>query len=199
MKFSRRQVLGSTLGMGAALSLPKAALAATSEPTTQMLALAKRELQRLGNAIPVTDRVGIADFSMPSWQPRFFILDMESGQAKSYRTTHGRGSDPAHSGWVKSFSNEPGSNASSRGAYVTAEHYSGKHGPSMRLDGLDADNSMARDRAIVVHGAWYANADMIGKYGKLGRSEGCFAFAERELPIIRDQLGPGRLLFAAKL
>ena len=199
MKFSRRQVLGSTLGMGAALSVPAAAHAASSDRTTRLLALAKRELQRLGDAIPVTDRVGITDFSMPSWQPRFFVLDMESGRAKAYRTTHGRGSDPAHSGWVKSFSNRPGSNATSRGAYVTAEYYTGKHGPSMRLDGLDHQNDKARDRAIVVHGAWYANPDMIGKYGKLGRSEGCFAFAESELPIIRDRLGPGRLLYAAKL
>ena len=148
MHFSRRQILGSTLGMGAALSLPAIAHAAPADRTRKLFAEAKRELQRLGDAIPLTDRVGITDFSMPSWKPRFFLLDMESGKAKVYRTTHGRGSDPAHSGWVRSFSNRPGSNATSRGAYVTAEHYSGKHGPSMRLDGLDPDNSKARDRAI---------------------------------------------------
>ena len=51
----------------------------------------------------------------------------------------------------------------------------------------------------MIHGAWYANDDMIDKWGKLGRSEGCFAFAEAQLSEVVELLGPGRLLFADKV
>lgn len=69
----------------------------------------------------------------------------------------------------------------------------------MRLYGLDPDNSNAEARAIVVHGAWYANPDMIEKWGKLGRSDGCFAFPEDDLMQIIARVGPGRLIFSDKL
>lgn len=199
MLLSRRHMLGSVLAAGATAAMPGVASAASKLPTNRLVARAKSELARLSSSVAHTDRVAITDFSRPSWEPRFFILDMQAGKVDAYRTTHGRGSDQAHSGWLKQFSNVPGSNASSRGAYLTAEHYEGIHGSSMRLDGLDTDNSNARDRAIVVHGAWYANPEMISKYGKLGRSEGCFAFAEAELPTILEKLGPGRLLYAGKI
>src|SRR3546814_13413722 len=66
----------------------------------------------------------------------------------------------------------------------------------MRLVGLDPDNSNADRRAIVVHGAWYADPSLIATQGKLGRSEGCIVFGEALLPHILYKLGPGRLLFA---
>ena len=53
--------------------------------------------------------------------------------------------------------------------------------------------------AIVVHGAWYANPEMVGQWGKLGRSEGCFALPETALLEVIGRLGPGRLLFADRL
>src|SRR3546814_10379295 len=69
----------------------------------------------------------------------------------------------------------------------------------MRLVGLDPDNSNADRRAIVVHGAWYADPSLIATQGKLGRSEGCFVFGEALLPHILYKPGPGRLLFADQL
>ena len=69
----------------------------------------------------------------------------------------------------------------------------------MRLAGLEPDNSNADMRAIVVHGAWYADPSLIATQGKLGRSEGCFVFGEELLPMILYKLGPGRLLYADKL
>jgi hypothetical protein len=66
----------------------------------------------------------------------------------------------------------------------------------MRLEGLDPTNSNALSRAIVVHGAWYVNEEMIGHSGMLGRSQGCFAVAESSLPEIMARLGPGRLIYA---
>ena len=114
----------------------------------------------------------------------------------SYLVAHGRGSDPTHTGWLERFSNDPGSYATSSGAFRTGSLYVGAHGHSMRLDGLDPTNSNAASRAIVVHGAWYVSEVMIGHSGMLGRSEGCFAVSNSSLAEIISVLGPGRLIYA---
>jgi L,D-transpeptidase catalytic domain len=196
---TRRHILK---GGGAALATAAVAGPALALPVQDidlLRAIADQELARNASKIRMTDRVGIADFSPNSSDPRFYIVDRVGGQITEFLVTHGRGSDPYHMGWLQNFSHVPGSLATSRGAYLTQEFYFGQHGLSMRLDGLDFDNYTARDRAIVVHGAWYAERDMIAKYGKLGRSEGCFAFAQGELPQVLSLIGPGRLLFADKL
>lgn len=162
-------------------------------------AVARQKLAEQGSRIPQADRVGIVDFGLPSARPRFALVDMVAGQIEMFPVTHGRGSDPQHDGWLKRFSNQPGSLASSRGAYRTSDYYWGANGSSMRLAGLEPDNSNADMRAIVVHGAWYADPALIATQGKLGRSEGCFVFGEELLPQILYKLGPGRLLFADKL
>lgn len=196
---SRRSFIASA-GAGAALSVAGPALAWTQPAdAARLVARAKAELQRLGTAIPHHDRVAVADYAPPSKAPRFHLLDMAGGTVSSLLVAHGRGSDPGNSGWLKAFSNAVGSNASSEGAFRTAEGYSGKHGRSMRLDGLDAGNSNARDRAIVIHSAWYVSPAMAATAGRIGRSEGCFAFSEADLPKVLDRLGPGRLLLSAKL
>lgn len=177
--------------------MPGVARASISDDV--LFARARRELERAGRTIWLKDKVGIADFSRVSSEPRFFILDMASGAIHRYLVAHGRGSDPEHDGWLKSFSNEFNSFATSRGAYLTGTWYNGKYGTSLRLNGLDRDNSHAMDRAIVLHGAWYSNPDMIAKWGKLGRSEGCFAVSEDRLMEVIGRMGPGRLLFADKL
>lgn len=149
--------------------------------------------------IKCRDLIGICDFGDPSSKPRFHLLDTISGKVESLLVAHGRGSDPAHTGWLHSFSNAMGSAASSSGAFVTAEEYYGNHGRSRRIDGLEPTNSNARARALVVHGAWYAEREMIAEHGKLGRSEGCFAFGQSELAHVMERLGPGRLIYADKI
>lgn len=195
---SRRQFLGTAAATAATLAAGRPALAAPASRAT-LVDHATRQLSRLGDAIPLRDVVGIADYSLPSSKPRFHLVNMNSGDVESYLVSHGRGSDPAHSGFVWRFSNEPGSNASSEGAYRTSNYYFGKHGPSMRLAGLDATNSNAEPRAIVVHGAWYVSTAMVLTRGILGRSQGCFAFAQSDLRTILTRLGPGRLLVSTKL
>jgi hypothetical protein len=192
---SRRGFLAG--GAAVAALAPSVAQAAVDESAIRMIA--HRELTRHRATIWLRDTVGIADFSRPSWEPRFFLVDMLEGRVRSFLVTHGRGSDPAHEGRLHYFSNTPNSEASSRGAYLTHTWYQGRYGTSLRLSGLDRDNSNAEARAIVCHGAWYANPDMIGKWGKLGRSEGCFAFPEANLMEVMARMGPGRLLFADKL
>lgn len=155
-------------------------------------------LERHRRQVRYHDRVAIVDFSVPSSQPRMQLLDIESGKTKDFLVAHGSGSDPGHTGFLQRFSNQPDSNASSQGAFVTANYYVGKHGRSQRLLGLDPTNSNALERAIVVHGAWYAEADMIRSHGKLGRSQGCFAVGDTELAHLFERLGSGRLIYAAR-
>ena len=153
-------------------------------------------LEQHRDSISYRDFIGVADFSLPSRAPRFHLVNLADGSVRSHLVAHGKGSDPAHTGWLERFSNEPRSNATSAGAYRTGSLYLGAHGRSMRLEGLDPTNSNALARAIVVHGAWYVNEEMIGHSGMLGRSQGCFAVADASLPEIIARLGPGRLIYA---
>ncbi len=82
---------------------------------------------------------------------------------------------------------------------MTSETYYGKHGKSRRLIGLDEQNSLALDRAIVIHGADYVDRAMARQQGRVGRSLGCFAFERCEIEEVLDRLGPGRLLYSGKL
>ena len=193
-------MLGGLAGLGASLAVPVhaeifspfGAMPQTFDP----LAVAREQLARHGRSIALTDRVGVVDYGQPSRAPRFALVDMVKGAVQYFPVTHGRGSDPEHDGWLKNFSNRIGSLATSRGAYRTADYYWGANGSSMRLHGLEYDNSNAEARAIVVHGAWYAEPTLISEQGKLGRSEGCFVFGADLLPEIMYKLGPGRLLVA---
>ena len=195
----RRKFLGASVLAGATLASPVRVSASAPLPENWLVSIAKRELQRNARFVRNQDRVALVDFTLPSRDPRFFIVDMMSGTISAHLTTHGRGSDPDHIGWLRYFSPQEGSLASSRGAYVTGDQYYGKNGLSLRLQGLDPDNYTAEQRAIVVHGAWYADPSLVASTGKLGRSEGCFAFAEYELPMMLERLGTGRLIFADRL
>ena len=146
-----------------------------------------------------TDILAIADYTRPSREERFYLVNRESGSVTSYHVAHGRGSDPGHSGYLNRFSNAHGSAASSAGAYVTGDLYQGKYGRSMRLKGLDYSNSNAEQRGIVVHSAPYAEPEMVDRIGKLGRSEGCFALSELNHFLVLKRLGPGCLLYSDKL
>ncbi|MET0366185.1 MAG: murein L,D-transpeptidase catalytic domain family protein [Sphingobium sp.] len=181
---------------------PLPRVAAAPAPRTDirpaLLASALAALQRHGSALDRRDRIAIADFAAPSSDKRFHFLNLEDGRAMSLLVAHGSGSDPDHSGWVERFSNVFGSNASSEGAFATRDYYVGKHGRSQRIVGLDPTNSNALERALVVHGAWYAEAAMLETHGKLGRSQGCFAVGDGDLETAFAHLGPGRMIYAAK-
>jgi hypothetical protein len=163
----------------------------------QLFARAKAALDSHG--IYARDSIGIADFSQPSSEPRFHVVDLANGNVESHLVCHGRGSDPDHSGYVERFSNDFGSYATSNGTYVTTDYYEGKYGLSLRVRGLDWSNSNAEPRAIVIHNAWYAEPDMIPLHGKLGRSEGCFAMSRKSQYEVMRKLAGGRMIFAEKL
>ena len=198
-RVSRRSLLGisAALGAGLAICRPAWATPETDGASPELLARARGALALHQGRLFHTDRIGIVDFARPSREPRFHVFDTVDGRTTTYLVAHGRGSDPAHSGWVTWLSNEPGSYASSEGAYVTRDLYVGTHGRSMRLAGLDAANSNAETRALVIHAAWYVSPQIARETGKLGRSEGCFAVSADRLDEVLGQLGPGRLIYAS--
>jgi hypothetical protein len=163
----------------------------------QLFARAKAALDQ--HSIYARDTIGIVDFSKPSSEARFHLVDLASGQVESHRVAHGRGSDPAHSGYVERFSNDFGSYATSNGTYTTGDYYDGKYGLSMKVRGLDWSNNNAESRAIVIHNAWYAEDDMIPLHGMLGRSEGCFAMSRKSQFEVMRKLAGGRMIYADKL
>lgn len=199
---TRRNLLqaGAAAGLVSAAS-PVFATAMPMQPRINpgLLDRARAALEAKRSQIQFHDVIGIADYTQPSREPRFYLLHTASGMVTSYQVAHGRGSDPAHSGYLSYFSNAFDSNASSAGAYVTGDIYYGKYGRSLRLKGLDYSNSNAEQRAIVIHSARYAEPDMVDIYGKLGRSEGCFALSQLSLQYVLQQLGPGRLLYSDKV
>ena len=158
-------------------------------------ALAALDIHR--DRITQRDRMYLVDFKKFSGDERLYEVDLHGGAVTLMRTTHGRGSDPAHTGFAERFSNTPDSYMSSVGSYATAgAGYGAQQGPNVLLDGLEYTNNLARERAIIVHGADYADPAFLAREGKLGRSYGCFSVAHHDLPVLRERMGEGRLLFA---
>lgn len=119
----------------------------------------------------------VIDFSMSSAKKRLWVIDLSTNKIL-YNTvvSHGMKSGGEY---ANSFSNSQSSNKSSLGFYTTGETYNGKHGLSLKLDGQEKGiNSNARARAVVMHGASYANPSIIKSQGYLGRSQGCPAIPE---------------------
>lgn len=164
-----------------------------------LIRIAQDELARAGDAIWKKDIVGIADYGLHSAHKRFHLVNLGLSEVKSFHVSHGAGSDPEHDGWLDRYSNVEGSNATSRGAYVTWEWYQGRYGTSVRLGGLDPSNEAALRRYIVMHRARYAEPEHLERWGRMGRSNGCFAMGEADFKLALLKLSGGRLLFADSL
>ena len=121
----------------------------------------------------------IIDFNKPSTEERLFIVDLKNKKLiKKALVAHGINSGLET---AKDFSNRINSHKSSLGLYLTDDVYTGKHGYSLRLDGLEKGiNDNARERDIVMHGASYVSDEFIQKNGRLGRSFGCPALSNSE-------------------
>ncbi|MCX7283664.1 MAG: murein L,D-transpeptidase catalytic domain family protein [Novosphingobium sp.] len=196
-------MMGGPLGGSAALAVTPVRepdVSPFARPTRPLLVQrAAAALDAHGAHIVHRDLVGLVDFSKASREARFHIVDMAAGKLlSSHLVSHGSGSDPANSGWVQRFSNQYGSYASSNGAYLTGVAYSGKHGASRRLIGLEDANSAAMERGIVIHAASYVSDEMARTQGRIGRSQGCFAFSDDDIAGVLERLGEGRLLYAVK-
>jgi hypothetical protein len=164
-------------------------------PATDLLqtALSGYELLKKEQTINRPEVITIIDFSLPSNQERLWVLDLiESKVLYHCLVSHGRNSGEV---MAEKFSNKPGSYASSPGFYTTGETYFGKHGFSLRLNGIENGiNDKARERAIVIHGADYVSSEFIEKNGRLGRSLGCPAVPEELSTEIIETIKDGTCL-----
>lgn len=136
--------------------------------------------------------LAIADFSQSSRNKRLYVIDFSTNQVvlNTY-VAHGRNSGQE---FASKFSNVNSSFQSSLGFYRALNTYQGKHGLSMRLQGLEKNiNDQALARAIVMHGADYVSEDFIRQTGRLGRSLGCPAISQAEheslIKLLRDGAG----------
>jgi len=176
----------------------RARIAVDPSVDPRLVTRARAAFDRHRSRITRPEVVGIVDFSKVSSEPRFYLLDTNTGRVTRHYVSHGRGSDPGHTGFLQNFSNRIGSEATSEGAYLVSNYYEGQYGRSMRVQGLDHTNFNAEARAIVVHPAWYAEPSVIQQHGRLGRSEGCFALSASSQRETLARLGPGHFLYAAR-
>jgi hypothetical protein len=138
--------------------------------------------------------LSIIDYSKPSTQKRFFIIDVENHKLL-YHTlvAHGK-----KSGYVNAtkFSNKIGSHKSSLGFFRTGNSYFGLRGYSLQLEGLEKGiNDNARLRGIIIHGANYVDERLANGNGVIGRSWGCPAVSKKLSKEIINLLRGGSLLY----
>jgi hypothetical protein len=140
--------------------------------------------------IPNTRYATIIDFNQPSSHRRLYLFDLKNGTVEMHATAHGKNSDPDGDGFATLFSNTPDSLQSSLGFYLTLATYSGSHGYSLRLRGLEATNSNAEARDIVMHPADYVSD--ANNYA--GRSWGCPAIDPKISKGVIDKVRNGSLI-----
>ncbi|MFI5162663.1 MAG: murein L,D-transpeptidase catalytic domain family protein [Sphingobacteriales bacterium] len=150
---------------------------------------------KAANQVPQTSSViTIVDLAKSSCTKRMWVVDLIDKQLLIHAlVAHGNGSgyDVA-----EHFSNETNSYASSLGFYITDGTYIGKHGRSLKLDGLDAGfNDNARSRGIVIHGAPYVSEKIVDSKGRLGRSEGCPAVSPKVIKKVIETIKGKTVLF----
>ena len=199
--------------LAAALALASAAAGAApapSEPLLERLARAAPGLDRKvlslatravtctrgrPGAEPPPSTLSVIDFSRPSTEPRLWVFDLASHALLFEElVAHGRNTGE---NLATRFSNRSGSNMSSLGVFRTAESYVGANGYSLRLDGLEPGiNDLARDRAIVIHGAPYVSPEIARAQGRLGRSLGCPAVRPAIARQLIDRIRGGSVVFA---
>lgn len=157
-------------------------------------AKAKLKLFIAQNRCAKNSMLSIADFSQPSTKKRLYIMDIAAGKllCNTY-VAHGKNSGELYANF---FDNTAGTFKSSLGMYVTGDVYTGSHGLSLRLKGIEKGiNDQAEARGIVLHGADYVSEDFIACNGRLGRSLGCPAIPIGIADSLIQLIKGGSLLF----
>lgn len=201
--------------VSAASALPRAATGSTSSPTETLsraasapaalaipglrpevfeAAVAAAACATGEGLVARPELLTVIDYSLPSSQKRLWVLDLERGEVLFHEhTSHGKESGDDY---TTAFSNVSMSLMSNLGLMTTAETYYGKNGYSLRLDGHEPGiNDLARERAIVIHGAWYMSEGFLAEHGRMGRSWGCPALDEDVNRDLIDTIAGGSVVF----
>ena len=141
------------------------------------------------------DILTVIDYSLPSTQPRLWVLDLAKGEVLHHElVAHGQGTGE---NYATRFSNNMDSHQTSLGLFLTGGTYEGNNGYSLKLQGLDKGlNDRAEERHIVIHGAWYVSAEHARRQGRLGRSHGCPALSEASARPVIDRIKGGSFVFS---
>lgn len=152
---------------------------ALSGPSNSLIELASKGLSNAKKqGITKNNNMIIVDFSKPSDQKRLWVYDLKANRILlSTYVAHGKGSGLIN---AHKFSNKKQSYMSSIGFYQTLDNYNGKHGLSIRLNGLEYTNNKAITRGIVIHSANYTSDSYIKNNHRSGRSWGCFAVSAND-------------------
>lgn len=206
----RLQIIGAALA-AALLSIPSALDASTSAVVTRAdfdaesigsietdvfeLALEAASCAVKSGTVGAPATLTVIDYSKPSTERRLWVYDLKAKELVFEElVAHGQGSG---ANMATQFSNTNESHQTSLGLFVARETYIGKHGYSLRLDGLDRGvNDRARERAIVIHGAPYVSEQFVKANGRLGRSWGCPAISAAVAKPMIDRVKGGGLVFA---
>jgi hypothetical protein len=127
-----------------------------------------------------SNHMAIADYTQTALTRRLHIIDLKSGDVKSYQVAHGRRSGPV-GGRVHSVSNVVGSNKTSQGFFKVGfnegrTRTKGYH--YLPIEGLESGNrkvglpTRLGGRDVIVHTASYVESG--------GRSNGCFAIRPQD-------------------
>jgi hypothetical protein len=146
------------------------------------------------NKIGRENYLTICDFSQSSAKKRLYIIDVENSKllVNTY-VAHGRNSGGEY---ATQFSNTSESLQSSLGFYITSNTYTGEHGLSLRINGVEPGfNDKALDRSIVIHGASYVDGARAKAGVFMGRSFGCPAVPQNESTSIINIIKNGTCLF----
>jgi hypothetical protein len=167
----------------------------TIDPKVLKLALQATTCATKQGVVERPPTLTVIDYSRPSTKPRLWVVDLATRKVLFEElVAHGQGSGD---NLATKFSDKPDSHQSSLGLFLTAETYTGKHGYSLRLQGLENGvNSRARERAIVMHAAAYVTAATVNALGRLGRSWGCPALGPDVAKRVIDTIKGGSLLFS---
>ncbi len=195
--FNKSFILGLLLSFFslAAFASPFSLSSGDKKPSPKVLQLALKAYNNAAKSgVAQKSLITIIDYSLPSTQRRLWVMDVKQNKV-IYHTlvAHGQGSGDNH---AKRFSDKHGSHQSSIGVFKTGKTYSGKHGLSLELHGLEKGfNSNALSRRVVIHAANYVTEGSAKHLGRLGRSWGCPALSPHEAKPIINTIKDGSLLF----
>ena len=147
------------------------------------------------HAVPKKNLLTIVDFSLPSNERRFFVIDLDQ-QALIMKEYTSQGSGSGRGTMATAFSDAEGSHESVTGVMLTKDTYYGKHGKSLRLSGLEKRDINVAQRDIVIHSAYYVTPHFINHYHRAGNSWGCFALDPAVTGSVIDRLKDGSILFS---
>jgi len=137
----------------------------------------------------------IVDFTTPSKNKRLWVINLNTDKVVMKELVANGKNSGLYNG--TRFSNAHGTLESSLGVYLTGVTYYGTDGLSLHVHGLQAGiNTNAYSRTLEFHGAWYVTPQFAKKYGRVGRSYGCFAMDKAILPQLVNTIRNGSVVFA---